>query len=123
MRIFQCFVFLFIHITTMAQSDFDIIDKLYDANLLSKREKEWFFKDLKRHEAHLKKLKEKGADVFIDEEARAVPNYPLELLQRTKIYSTAGTLSPMTFSPAIIEIKKGEEQMIIKKLETFASNL
>lgn len=116
-------MFLFIHITTMAQSDFDIIDKLYDANLLSKREKEWFFKDLKRHEAHLKKLKEKGADVFIDEEARAVPNYPLELLQRTKIYSTAGTLSPMTFSPAIIEIKKGEEQMIIKKLETFASNL
>src|SRR5687767_12242368 len=109
-------------ITTRSQTINDIINRLDNAKLVNPYEKKALLKELKS----MKLYQEMDLDGNVSSYEKEVidqPHYPLQVLMMLKMFSTTGTSSMFGFSPAEIEIKKGQEEKIIRELKTYTNKL
>lgn len=108
-------------ISSMSQpnSDRAILERLYQAELVSSYERKELLKEIKWKEDWNKKHKEVAYD---DSEERSDPHYPLRLLQLAKVYSTPGVSSAI-FTPDKVVIPKGKEKYTRDKLTLYSNKL
>ena len=109
-------------VTSVAQNDFEIIEKLDKAGLLTSYEKESIIAFSKEREKHRKKML-KDPDVYIDTFSYKVASYPLDILQDAKAYSTVGTRHVFGFTPASVQIPESKEQEVIAGLSAYAKKI
>ena len=109
-------------ITTTSQTNYDIVDRLDKAKLVNPYEKKALLKELKSRKLH-QEIDMDGNVSSYEQEIINEPHYPLQILVMLKMFSTTGTRSPFSFSPSKVEIKKGQEEKIIRELRTYTNKL
>ena len=93
----------------MSQTNYDIINRLDKAKLVKPYEKKALLKELKSRKLH-QEIDMDGNASSYEQEIIHEPHYPLQILLMLKMFSTSGTRSILSFSPAKVEIKKGQEE-------------
>ena len=106
----------------MSQTNYDIINRLDKAKLVKPYEKKALLKELKSRKLH-QEIDMDGNASSYEQEIIHEPHYPLQILLMLKMFSTSGTRSILSFSPAKVEIKKGQEEKIISELRTYTNKL
>ena len=107
---------------SIAQSDYEIIERLDKAGLLTSNEKKEIVKWTKQTEK-LRNEVRRDPDAYIDTNSKKVSSYPLSILCDAKKFSTPGTRSIFSFSIDKTEIPEAERPEVIGKLNEFAGKI
>lgn len=107
----------------MSQTTYDFIEKLDKAGLVSAFEKKEILKETKAREEHLKKLGKAELHKDYQKEIMGELHYALNVLMSIKKYSTVGTYSVLSFSPAPVKVAKGKEKELKDYLKKFVEKI